>query len=121
MFNVEFVGEKLGQELVAEYKTSQLFVLPSASEGQPLSLLEAQVCGLPIVATKVGGIPEIVHDGKEGILVQFGDYKQLARAIIKALKYRKKYSSNALKNSKSFLNWEQISNMTYSAYQDLLK
>jgi glycosyltransferase involved in cell wall biosynthesis len=58
-----------------------IFVMSSIREGQPLALLEAMASGLPVVATKVGGIPETVQDGSEGIIVEPGNPKALANAI----------------------------------------
>jgi glycosyltransferase involved in cell wall biosynthesis len=58
-----------------------LFVLPSAWEALPLSLLEAMSCGLPIVATAVGGTPEAVTDGLTGRVVPHGDEPALAHAL----------------------------------------
>jgi glycosyltransferase involved in cell wall biosynthesis len=57
------------------------FALPSYAEGLPMALLEAMAWGLPVICTPVGSVPEHVHDGVEGILVQPGDIAQLARAI----------------------------------------
>ncbi|MFX1577227.1 MAG: N-acetyl-alpha-D-glucosaminyl L-malate synthase BshA [Promethearchaeota archaeon] len=57
------------------------FALSSELEGAPLSLLEAMSCGLPVVATAVGGIPEIVKDGKNGLLAPFGDIDILAEKL----------------------------------------
>lgn len=59
---------------VEEYlMASDAFVLPSRSEGLPLSLVEAMACGLPCIGTTVGGIPDFVTDGENGILVAAGD------------------------------------------------
>ena len=60
-----------------------LFVMPSLSEGQPLALLEAASNGRCIVASNVGGVPEIIENGKSGILVPPGDSNALAAAIMR--------------------------------------
>ena len=63
-----------------------LFVLPSRKEGFPYTILEAQAAGLPIVATRVGAIPEILRDGIQNILVPPNDPHALAAAILVAIK-----------------------------------
>jgi len=65
-----------------------IFVLPSLSEGMPLALLEAMAAGIPIVATKVGGVPEVIKDGETGILVPPGDGHILAMSIVRLLEDR---------------------------------
>jgi glycosyltransferase involved in cell wall biosynthesis len=57
------------------------FVMPSLSEGLPLSLLEAMAAGLPSVITRVGGMPEVVRDGETGLIVSPGDVAALAERI----------------------------------------
>ncbi|MGH7380645.1 MAG: glycosyltransferase [Candidatus Methylomirabilales bacterium] len=66
----------------------EVFVLPSLSEGMPLALLEAMAAGVPAVATQVGGINEVLEDGKTGLLVPAADSQQLAESIITLLNDR---------------------------------
>ena len=76
---VVFAGER--QDVPDLLALADLFVLPSVSEGMPISLLEAMACKLPLVATSVGGIPELIIDGKTGRLVDRGDAAGLADAL----------------------------------------
>lgn len=65
-------------------------VLPSISEGFPMILLEAMAARCPIVATRIGGIPELIENGKTGILVEPRDHQALARAIEELLQNKEK-------------------------------
>lgn len=68
-------------ELRRVLETASMFVLPSYDEGLPVALLEAMGAGLACVATPVGGIPEVVHDGQDGTLVEPGNVVALAAAL----------------------------------------
>ena len=63
------------------YETFDAFVLPSLSEGTPMALLEAMAHGLPSVATAVGGVPQVVSDGENGLLVPAADRAKLCEAM----------------------------------------
>jgi glycosyltransferase involved in cell wall biosynthesis len=68
-------------ELVALYRTSDLFVLPTLADCYSLVALEAMACELPVVISSLGGIPEIVQEGKTGHLLAPGDYRGLAACL----------------------------------------
>lgn len=69
------------EEIRKELGQASLFALPSHAEGVPMALLEAMSCGLPVVTTPVGGIPEVVQSGKNGILVAPQDIDALEQAL----------------------------------------
>lgn len=96
---------------------SDIFVLPSAYEGLPLTILEAMAAGLPIIASSVGGIPDIVKDN--GILIEPGNREELALAMIelaKSSENRKKMSEIAKNEVKKY----DISKVTIK-YEKLYK
>jgi glycosyltransferase involved in cell wall biosynthesis len=70
-------GRVRPEEVPRLLQASDFLVLPSYSEGMPQVILEAMNCGLPVVATRVGGVPEAVLDGRTGLLVEPGDAAQL--------------------------------------------
>lgn len=69
----------------AALTSSDIFVLPSYLEGQPLALLEAMAAGLAVVATRVGANPDVIRDGVDGLLVEPGDVAGLAAALTRLL------------------------------------
>lgn len=82
---VKFEGWVDGDKKTQLLNQTDLFILPSYFEGLPISILEAMSYGKPIVSTEIGGIPEIVHNGENGILFTPGDKKALADAIDRLL------------------------------------
>ena len=70
------------QESVAPfYAAFDAFILPSANEGTPVTAIEALAAGRPVVATRVGGVPDVVRDGEDGFLVEAGDVEALAERL----------------------------------------
>ncbi len=100
---VNLVGN---QENVETYlKSADIYISASNVEGVPLSVLEAMACGLPVIATKAGGVIDIVTDSESGILVEVGNKEELKNAIIRLCKdsnLRKEMSKKALKGSKNY-------------------
>jgi glycosyltransferase involved in cell wall biosynthesis len=74
-----------GPELFALYDSHDAVVLPSFTEGFPQVILEAMVRGVPVIATRVGGVPRVVEDGRSGLLVPAGDAAGLADAVGRVL------------------------------------
>jgi glycosyltransferase involved in cell wall biosynthesis len=100
---VEWAGFK--SDARAELQTFDLFVLPSVrSEGAPLAILEAMAASVPVVATRVGGIPELIRNGVDGVLVDPDDPGQLADGIAQFLDRR--------------LDWNQVRLSALSRQQD---
>jgi glycosyltransferase involved in cell wall biosynthesis len=82
--NVRFLGQRM--DIPDLLRAADLFVLPSDSEALPTVLLEAGAAGLPCIATRVGGIPEIIHEGENGLLIPPRQPQALAQAMVGLLK-----------------------------------
>ena len=79
---VEFHGWVSGPAKLAALETANVSILPSYSEGMPNSVLEAMACGLAVISTPVGGVPALIQSQEQGILVEVGDAKGLAEAML---------------------------------------
>lgn len=119
--NITFHGPILHEQLVKFYQEADVFVQPSFSEALGMGIIEAMACQLPVVATKVGGIPEVVEDGKTGILVEPGESRALANAILELLsneELRRKMGEIGRKRIESF-SWDNIMTNLVSLYGDI--
>ncbi|MFQ5592128.1 MAG: glycosyltransferase family 4 protein [Phycisphaerae bacterium] len=83
--SVEFTGSVPHAKAVEHYQHADVLVNPSLSEAFGMSLVEGMASGLPVVATRVGGMTEIVEEGKTGLLVEPGDHRALAEALLTIL------------------------------------
>lgn len=117
--NIRFTGVLEGQALVDELACSDFLVLSSNYETQGIVLLEAFACGLPVVSTNVGGIPEIV-DESNGLLVPPHDAEKLADAMQTMLRTYSNYDADTLRDmvTKKFSN-ESVGKLLDSIYKSL--
>lgn len=107
---ITFIG-KVPNEKIPEYMAaSDVFVLPSLSEGLPVTVLEAMASGLPIVATNVRGLPEIIKNGENGFLVKPKSTEQIAEKVLLLLEddvLRERISKNNREEVKKY-SWENV-------------
>ena len=110
MTNVNFVGE-VPPERVSDYlQRARMFVLPSVSEGSPNVILEAMALGVPVIATAVGGIPDLIKHGDTGFLTQPGNVGELAYYIRKLAddeRLRSQLGKNCLRVVQQY-SWDRI-------------
>ena len=107
------------EELEELYDRAAVVVLPSHREGLPLCILEAMAHGRPVVATRVGGIPEIVQDGETGYLVEPGDPGSLRAALTRLLadaQLRAEMGAAARRRIADTCSWQQVTDQTLDAY-----
>jgi glycosyltransferase involved in cell wall biosynthesis len=98
--------------------------LPSWEEGIPVSAVEAMACGVPVVATRVGGTPEVIEDGRTGLLVPPGDPKTLAAALLRLLRqpdYALALGKEGRTVAKERFDVSGMVTKTALLYQELLK
>jgi N-acetyl-alpha-D-glucosaminyl L-malate synthase BshA len=74
-------------------QSTDLFLLPSQTESFGLAALEAMACGAPVVATRAGGLPEVVDDGVNGILEPVGSVEAMGRRAVELLREPERYAS----------------------------
>jgi glycosyltransferase involved in cell wall biosynthesis len=104
------------------YNSGDLLVLPSLLEGFPMAILEAMACGLPVVASDVGDVAELVRDGETGFLISRGDYRSLADKINKILSdevLRKRMGENARNLITKNYSFERMGQRTLDVYNKL--
>ena len=106
-----FAGQKAHEEIPLWMNASDLFVLPSLSEGLPNVVLEALSTGLPVIASNVGGINEVITEEVNGLLFKPGDPEDLAKAILRVVKNPSLFNNmkkNARESIKKLDSMKQI-------------
>lgn len=100
-----------------------IFILPSYNEGMPMSIIEAMAYKNAVISTNVGGIPQVIDNNKNGILIEPGDKKQLYNSIeklIKDKKFKEKIGNAGYEKANSKFNIENNINEIYSIYRELM-
>lgn len=118
---VFFLGVR--NDIVDILAASDVFVLTSRWEGNPLSVMEAMVAGLPVIATAVGGVPELVSHGESGILCESENEEEIALAMMSLLqdtKYRRKLARYA-KNTSHEFDLSVMGESYQALYENLLR
>lgn len=112
---VRFVSFVPNEELVFWFNAADLFVLPSLGEGFGIVLIEALSCGLPIVASNVGGIPEIINESNLGILISPGNIEELSNGILQGL--NNNWNRNKLIERSKYYSWDNVAKLTSNIYE----
>ena len=89
-----------GEDKLAIFSQADIFIYPSYYEGMPMAVIEAMACGLPIIATRVGGLTDLVVDGVNGVLIEPGRPDQLATALCQLIDDRDKCTSMGKESSR---------------------
>jgi len=118
---VLFTGYR--RDVAALLKMADVSVLPSWSEGLPNAVLEAMAAGVPVVSTRVGGVPELIDDGVTGVLVDPHDVAGLGRALIRVMSDRalaKRISSAARERASVDFSFDRVVGVTEALYREVL-
>jgi len=121
--NAVFTGFISDDEKYAIMKACDVFVLPSMAEVQPIVIIEAFTCGKTVIGTNRGGTPDMIENGTNGLLVEFGDVNALREAIIKLMKekeLKKTLSLNAKRSSEKY-SIENVAKKYLEIYEELIK
>jgi glycosyltransferase involved in cell wall biosynthesis len=119
--NVTFLGSR--DDVADILRDSDVFVRPSLTEGMPLAVLEAMACGLPVIATAVGGTGEVIHHLDNGLLVSPCDVPGLARALIDLAtdeQLRQRLGSNARHSVEQDYSWERVIEANLDIYDEVV-
>jgi glycosyltransferase involved in cell wall biosynthesis len=122
--SVTFTGRISHEELVKQYGASQVAVVPSLYEGFGFPAGEAMACGLPVISSSAGALPEVVgRDGEAGVLVPPADPEALAAALKRVMadeEMRRRMGAAARKRVETLFTWEQAGKRTVEVYEELI-
>jgi L-malate glycosyltransferase len=120
--SVKFLGKQEG--LVEILSSSDLFLIPSQSESFGLAALEAMACGLPVISSSVGGLPELVKHNETGFIAEIGDVDRMAKYALELLSNEKKYklfSDNSRERAVNKFDKSKVVPLYEEYYEQILK
>ena len=118
--HIVFLGWKDSEALKQLYNEATVYVMPSIVEGFGMTLLEAMACGCPVIVTDSGGAIDIIRHNHNGLLIPYGNAKQLAASISRIMmdeEKKERLIQNGLKTVQDF-RWEVIARTLYCIYTD---
>ena len=121
--SAKFLGYVKWENCIRLIRGSDMVVVPSRKEGLPTIILESMALGKPVIATKVGGIPELISDRKNGILIPPKDHVRLSDELIDIIgdeKIRKRIGENAKRLINTKYNWDLVYQLYERLYNSLL-
>jgi glycosyltransferase involved in cell wall biosynthesis len=117
-----FMGWKRHAEMTDLYRQASVFVMPSLEEAFGVVFLEAMASGVPVIGTRVGGIPELINDGENGLLVNPDDPQDLSQALLMLLEScaLQEQLGEAGKRRAQQFDVDRMMRCTYEVYEDVL-
>ncbi|MCW9064978.1 MAG: glycosyltransferase, partial [Ignavibacteriaceae bacterium] len=118
---VKFLGKQDG--LVEILSSADIFLIPSQSESFGLAALEAMACGLPVISSSVGGLPELVKHNETGFIAEIGDIDRMAKYTLELLSNEKKYkifSENSRQRAVNKFDTSKVVPLYEEYYQQIL-
>jgi hypothetical protein len=119
---ISFLGYLHGQEMAEAYAQSSICVIPSLHEPYGMVVQEAMLFGLPVIASRVGGLTEQINEGVDGLLVTPGSPDALATAIERVAydaDMRERLVKNAKEKTKTFPTWEKALQRTHAVIREV--
>lgn len=121
--NIEFIGYVDNTNLNNYYKNCDIFIAPSLYESFGLIFLEAMAWGKPVIGCNVGGIPDIVENNEDGLLIEPENKNELANAVLKLLRnkeLRKKMGTSGRKKVEADFSTKKMAENSYEIYKNII-